>query len=487
MKRDSLPIESLPAWLRFNGIKANGVAFQKVVSARGSGIVATQDQMSSDNETEPPILLEIPSDLILSLETVHNYAKSDRYLREVLEAVGHFGRTARGAIMIFLLVQITHSSPDYQDKVGVSSPWTEYIKFLPSSFPLPTFYTAEEQMLLRGTSLEAAVEAKIASLEREFEHILQSTDGIVWCQQRWWAVDTGKLTIDDWKYVDAAYRSRMVDLPGSGLAMVPCIDMANHVFGDAVNARYDQDSDGAAVLQLRSGKSLHIGDELTISYGDEKPASEMIFSYGFLEDDRTEAKEVFLGLEVPDDDPLGAAKKMFCREAPGIRIFTESETPSHITWDSTLIWWACVNEEDGLHIDVAQTTDGQRELETSWKGTKIQEPTHLRELLAADPSWDIFQLRAIVLLLQRLQTQLAVMQETEEIISTLRDKNPTFETIFRPEVLGLVSRLRDLEAGLLQGEVEILTNQQNTLLESDTVLAYLNQQSQDADEADDFS
>jgi hypothetical protein len=167
--------------------------------------------------------------------------------------------------MIFLLVQITHSSSDYQDKIGVSSPWTEYIKFLPSSFPLPTFYTAEEQMLLRGTSLEAAVEAKIASLEREFEHILQSTDGITWCQQRWWAVDTGKLTIGDWKYVDAAYRSRMVDLPGSGLAMVPCIDMANHVSGDAVNARYDQDSDGNAVLQLRSGKSLHIGDELAIS------------------------------------------------------------------------------------------------------------------------------------------------------------------------------------------------------------------------------
>jgi hypothetical protein len=46
----------------------------------------------SDDETEAPILLGIPSDLILSLETVHNYAKSDRYLREVLEAVGHFGR-----------------------------------------------------------------------------------------------------------------------------------------------------------------------------------------------------------------------------------------------------------------------------------------------------------------------------------------------------------------------------------------------------------
>jgi len=93
MKRDSLPIESLPAWLRLNGIKANGVAFQKLGSEKGTGIVAVQDQMSSEDETAaPPNLLEIPADLVLSPEMVHNYAKSDRYLREVLEAVGDFGR-----------------------------------------------------------------------------------------------------------------------------------------------------------------------------------------------------------------------------------------------------------------------------------------------------------------------------------------------------------------------------------------------------------
>lgn len=149
--------------------------------------------------------------------------------------------------------------------IGLSCPWTEYIKFMPPCFPLPTFYSAEEQELLRGTSLGDAVAAKESSLEREFEHLRHSTEHIDWCQLCWWDEGTGKMTLDDLKYADAAYRSRMVDLPGSGHAMVPCVDMANHTSGEEVNALYEADSDGNAVLQLRWGKSLQPGDEVTIS------------------------------------------------------------------------------------------------------------------------------------------------------------------------------------------------------------------------------
>lgn len=167
--------------------------------------------------------------------------------------------------MIFLLVQITRSSPDTKRHIGLSSPWSEYIKFFPPSFPLPTFYSDEEQQLLRGTSLAAVVEAKISSLEREFLYLRECTENIPWCQEVWWEEDTGKLTEDDWKYVDAAYRSRMVDLPGSGHAMVPCLDMANHISGSNVRALYDADSEGNAILQLRWGKTMGAGDEVTIS------------------------------------------------------------------------------------------------------------------------------------------------------------------------------------------------------------------------------
>lgn len=131
---------------------------------------------------------------------------------------------------------------------------------------MPTFYTTEEKELLRGTSLAEALDAKFASLEREFDQLRDATEGIPWCQQTWWDESSSALTLDDWRYVDAAYRSRMLDIPRSGLAMVPCIDMANHTSGDGVKALYEADSNGDAILQLRWGKTLQPGDEVTISW-----------------------------------------------------------------------------------------------------------------------------------------------------------------------------------------------------------------------------
>ncbi len=45
------------------------------------------------------------------------------------------------------------------DGVGVSNPWSEYLKMLPSSVPVPTTWTEEERTLLVGTSLEVGGDA----------------------------------------------------------------------------------------------------------------------------------------------------------------------------------------------------------------------------------------------------------------------------------------------------------------------------------------
>ena len=181
--------------------------------------------------------------------------------------------------MIFLLIQLTYCRSDStgktQRRIGLTNPWTEYVKFLPSSIPLPTVYSEEERELLRGTSLQAAVDSKSSVLEREFEHLRQSTRSIQWCRDFWWSEEKEEeeqeeendevVTIDDWKYVDAVYRSRMLDLPGYGHSMVPCIDMVNHATGVEANALYEKDNDGNAVLQIRPGKKIQPGDEITIS------------------------------------------------------------------------------------------------------------------------------------------------------------------------------------------------------------------------------
>lgn len=97
MKREYIPIESLPAWQRLNGIVVQGIAVHKIGSDqhgadKGSALIATEARTSSENDTKPKILLQIPPELVLSLETVQNHAKTDRYLRDVLEAIGDFGR-----------------------------------------------------------------------------------------------------------------------------------------------------------------------------------------------------------------------------------------------------------------------------------------------------------------------------------------------------------------------------------------------------------
>lgn len=247
------------------------------------------------------------------------------------------------------------------------------------------------------------------------------------------------------------------------------------------------------------------------SYGNEKPASEMLFSYGFLETGRTEAREISLNLEIPEDDPLSLVKRIFCQNDTGFRILAvqEPDKVQEVTWESALVWIACVNEEDGLHFGVAQTTEGSRELETTWKGEKIQSPSHLRELLAADPLWDIFQLRAAVLLLERLETQLALLQETEEIILNLREDKVALESMFRPGIFEPISQYRNLEGELLEKAVEDLIKQvsdfirplfqaapcshtdhemqRTELLASETVATYFKSQTEEPDGEEDFS
>ena len=94
MRREYLSVDALPAWAKLNDVSLSGVTFRRVQTDdgdKGCAVVATEKRPET-NIPSPEVLINIPPDLILSLESVGNYAKSDRYLREVLEAVGEFGR-----------------------------------------------------------------------------------------------------------------------------------------------------------------------------------------------------------------------------------------------------------------------------------------------------------------------------------------------------------------------------------------------------------
>ena len=319
---------------------------------------------------------------------------------------------------------------------------------MPQSFSLPTFWSEEERQILRGTTLEAALDAKLNSLNSEFDTLCDALKDLSWGAALLGSDEYSHvLTLEDWKMVDAMYRSRALDLPGTGHAMVPYIDMANHASGNETVALYETDKDGNAILVLRDGKKLKKGHEVTITYGDEKGASEMLFSYGFIESETASAQELFLDLDIPNDDPLKKAKKAAFDVAPGFKL---SLVNGETRWDGSFVWLACINEEDGLNMKMLQTVDGESELAVFWHGSRIHNIKELQNALQIDPMWDLFQLRASAIVQARIEQQITGLEESSDC--RWGDLAATVDW----ERLEMARQLADLEAHfLLQADEDL--------------------------------
>lgn len=103
MKRQYLPIEALPAWAKLNSVTFHGVEIKRLPygegTDKGSAVLAIgpgeiQESILDEPDLEPEVLIKVPPDLILSLLRVEIHAKSDKCLREALEAVGDFGKVS---------------------------------------------------------------------------------------------------------------------------------------------------------------------------------------------------------------------------------------------------------------------------------------------------------------------------------------------------------------------------------------------------------
>lgn len=358
-------------------------------------------------------------------------------------------QSPRKAILIFLLFQLARNSPDLAaSQRGLTGPFADYVGFLPKRIPLPTFYTKEERDLLTGTSLQDALDQKLDSLEREFDELKEATSHIEWCQKSWWDDEEGNVTLADWKLVDAMYRSRALDLPNIGHAMVPVLDMANHVSDNKRNARFEVAEDGGVLLVREDGVTIEEGDEINITYG-AGGACETIFSYGFLDEGALSARELFLSLDIPLDDPLRIAKKAAAKEPPGVRVFVDPE--GLMQWEGALVWWGAVNEEDGLDFQVIQSYDGARELKTLWKNEEFQ-PADFKAKIAVDEKFDIFRLRATVMVQERIELQ---------GVDLTRSEGEFAEASLRVEssLWDVLNKLRTLEADLLMNAFEALEKQ----------------------------
>ncbi|OQO09947.1 hypothetical protein B0A48_04302 [Cryoendolithus antarcticus] len=443
----------------------NGAQFHEVksgiVSGRGGALLASLAVQNSVEGAE--CLLTVPKDLILSMETIREHARSDRDFREVLESLGDFGRTPRGAILVFVLFQATVSSDDLDAHIGVHNPFTDYVKSLPLE-KLPTFWSSKELRLLHGTTLAPATSAKLRSLANEYDILCTSALGT-----RWYATVQEHLDFDDWLQVDAMYRSRALEYPGIGHCMVPCIDLANHAAGEATIANYDRDADGNAVLVLREGKRLSEGDEVTITYGDEKGACEMLFSYGFLDSAMQSAGTLFLGLPLPGSDPAASAKLRAADCAPGVRL-TDAGNGS-IEWSGDFIWMLCVNADDGLQFAIARSTDGSKEIQALLNDEELTGgAAELHKRLQEHALWDVYHLRAVTILQQRLFDQLQLLYGSQDDCEAVKHGEGTE---VRDQCFEQAMLLRRLEFELLEAAYEDFEHQKAQLVESQVVQDYL--------------
>lgn len=155
------------------------------------------------------------------------------------------------------------------------------------------------------------------------------------------------------------------------------------------------------------------------------------------------ARDILLDLDIPEDDPLRQPKKAISACAPGVRLIDRG---NGLNWESDYVWIICVNEEDGLEFKLLQTTDGSRELSATWNDEDLVDSTRLKSFLQKSPLWDVFELRAVSLIQDRVEQQLTILLESENE----QGKYESYDTNVRPGIRALATKLKAMEYDLLE-------------------------------------
>ncbi|OTA70315.1 SET domain-containing protein [Hypoxylon sp. EC38] len=478
MRRGRFSLDDLPAWCVLNDVTFINVKVANI-NGRGYGLIADKDLTNEDENVDLPALLTVPKDLVLSAEGVEEYAKENKDFRLLLDIAGH--KSTRGDILLFLMVQLVLSSPDYNGSLGPSTPWTQYFSLLPSRVLTPTMWNEPELSQLKGTSLESAVSAKLTVLTKEFDDLrAKAADLPYWNELL--SIDES-ITIQDWILLDALYRSRSLGLPKSGESMVPCLDLVNH--SSQATAYFDENSTGDVALHLRKECAVSYDEEITIDYGKDKSPAEMLFSYGFIDSGST-SRSLVLPLEPLEDDPLAPAKLHAFGISPKLELVEDEDGIPH--WSAPFVYLMCLNEEDGLQFRVLQETDGSRHLRMFWQDVDVTHvPNTVKDLIHDHELYQVFELRVITVILNIIQQQLQELSDSQH--------NTEAPESVRQEIWQAVSHLKSLETSILEKSLRVLDEQRAQLLEHAIVVEYLKAMESDqndmvaeaANEEEDFS
>ncbi|WZH43510.1 SET domain-containing protein 8 [Fusarium acuminatum] len=429
----TLSIDAFPVWARFNDVEFTNAKLQET-NGKGIGLV-TASSLTTTPANENATEVDISENRDVQ-GTVIEGQEDERARGEI------HGQTNHNSTK---LLQIPH------DLVLSATAIEEYTK-VDQNF----------RQLIDSAGHQAALDAKFAALNKEFDELQAKSSDLPFWSSLFWEKET--VTIKEWVLVDAWYRSRCLELPRSGHAMVPGLDMANH--SHAPTAYYDEDDKDNVVLLARPGAAVSAGEEVNISYG-EKPPAEMLFSYGFIDSEST-VEGLTLPLKVLPDDPLGKAKIHIFKGPPSLKL---SRLSGEISWHSPFVYLMCLNEEDGLEFRVLQKEDGGRELKLFWQDEDVTTRADgFEDLIKDHPLCQIFRLRVVSVLHEVVSDHL--MQLSSEIsheqLEPLRRSG-----LIRDDRLQTVEMLRSIESGVLESVAAALDEQRTHLFADDHVVAYL--------------
>ncbi|KAI3800493.1 hypothetical protein L1987_28584 [Smallanthus sonchifolius] len=296
-------------WLKLNGVELRGCEINSNNSNKGFGVY------SSDCSTDG-ILLVVPVNLAITPMRV----LQDPILGPVCSAMFEEGEVDdRFLIILFLTFE----------SVRKNSSWKPYLDMLPTTFGNPLWFSEDELLDVKGTTLFKATELQKKSLQSLYDDKVKKLvkkllilDGdlesevcfndFLWANSIFW---TRALSIplprsfvfpqiqeedhnpasnpeladgDNGKKLEVNFSSTQDETVWVE-GLVPGIDFCNHDLKAA--ATWEVDGTGSAtgvplsmyLLSVEEAR-LQIGEEISISYGN-KGNEELLYLYGFVTDD----------------------------------------------------------------------------------------------------------------------------------------------------------------------------------------------------------
>ncbi|KAI8138386.1 hypothetical protein BJV82DRAFT_631327 [Fennellomyces sp. T-0311] len=466
-------ISAFVNWAKDNGIKSPHVDVAETEYA-GHGLLA-KESISNDGMT----LVHIPHNMLITatraiknnLELCEALSKIDE---EDLETFVRLPQQERFTLRLFLALQKFSSKQK-------SSFWKPYIDVLPSLDDIRKtsilFLDDEGSRTLDGTGLSMPLRAKRMFLKQELEVVKTAVE---------W------MTFDMWLWANAIFWSRAISVGSSNTddlgydtVLLPFFDFANHSMDPTI--RWEPTKDGGIdLVPFPDAVGSLAGNELFLSYGDDKPNQELLYLYGFTLDGNPVSSKMtapfanFFDMQ----DPASQVKISWVSQLKRPVVTLSAPLKEEETgWDSTgwtrdslaMMYIAALEDDIMFELlpDVSNLTLSEKSnktsddeddpvmIQASLEGEVIDTLDSLAIKVAKSEQFPLIELRVVILLMNLLEGHI------DEISSAIPAQKVA------PSMADHIERYKKEELQVIQTSYTALEKYRDQLMEHEYVVAYI--------------